>query len=410
MKKALRRATAAALILGVCCSAAGAAQYGREIIRQENGNYVLYEPYSETNIIETPYHLYELTYIGSTDGMAGIHSTEIPYYCAKNGADYLLWTASGKSVVAESGLRAAGFISDGGYLVVQDRQSGAYGVWSVSRGQLTVPCSYQQIRLLNGPYEGAEAAPPETVAAVLQNGKTWSALRVYDGKSLVPGEFDAVSTVSGLLAVQSGGKTSYYDMRDGTAAQPEGAAHADELSAWAAEEVENAVKAELVPAEMQAQYTQPCTRQEFCKLVAAVVAKRTEMTVQQLAVCRDAAAVSFSDTEDQDILACAALGIVNGVGNGKFAPNASIKREEAAAMLYRAASVLNIGENQSHVAFADENDISDYAKAAVAAVSAMQSADGKSVMQGVGQNRFAPKAIYTREQSILTAYRLHTFL
>lgn len=398
------------LVLGVCCSAAGAAWYGREIIRQENGSYILYEPYSETNIIETPYHLYEWTYTGSADGMAGIHSTEIPYYCAKNGEEYLLWTANGKNVVTESGLRAMGLISAGGYLVVQDRQSGAYGVWSASRSQLTIPCSYAQIRLLSGQYEGAEAAPPETVAAVCQDGKTWFALRVYDGKPLVSGEFDDVSTASGLLAVRSGEKTSYYNLRDGAAAQPTGAAHADEISAWAAEEVENAVEAELVPAEMQKQYASPCTRQEFCKLIAAVIEKRTAMTVQQLAVCRDAAAVSFADTENQDILACAALGIVNGVGGGKFAPNASIRREEAAAMLYRAANLLNITENKQHSVFADENDISAYAKAAAAAVSAMQSANGKSVMQGVGQNRFAPKAVYTREQSILTAYRLHTCL
>ena len=37
---------------------------------------------------------------------------------------------------------------------------------------------------------------------------------------------------------------------------------------------------------------------------------------------------------------------------------------------------------------------------------AMQTEDGAMVMQGVGSNRFAPSGIYTREQSIMTAYRL----
>ena len=68
------RALSAALALSLCLSGAGAAWYGRDIQRQENGNYVLYEPYSDKNIIETPYHLYELTYIGSADGMAGVHT------------------------------------------------------------------------------------------------------------------------------------------------------------------------------------------------------------------------------------------------------------------------------------------------------------------------------------------------
>ena len=114
MKLIVHRALSAALALSLCLPGAGAAWYGRDIQRQENGNYVLYEPYSDKNIIETPYYLYELTYIGSADGMAGVHSTQVPYYCAKNGSEIFLWNASGRNIVSDSGLRAAGFISDGG--------------------------------------------------------------------------------------------------------------------------------------------------------------------------------------------------------------------------------------------------------------------------------------------------------
>ncbi len=152
MKLIVHRALSAALALSLCLSSAGAAWYGRDIQRQENGNYVLYEPYSDKNIIETPYHLYELTYIGSADGMAGVHSTQVPYYCAKNGSEIFLWNASGRNIVSDSGLRAAGFISDGGYMVVQNVQNGLYGVWSAEKGQLTVPCRYQSVRLLTVHY------------------------------------------------------------------------------------------------------------------------------------------------------------------------------------------------------------------------------------------------------------------
>ena len=100
--RGFRRALSAALALSLCLSGAGAAWYGRDIQRQESGNYVLYEPYSDKNIIETQYHLYELTYIGSTDGMAGVHSAQIPYYCAKNGSEIFLWNASGRNIVSDS--------------------------------------------------------------------------------------------------------------------------------------------------------------------------------------------------------------------------------------------------------------------------------------------------------------------
>ena len=196
-------------------------------------------------------------------------------------------------------------------------------------------------------------------------------------------------------------------MREGTAAIPQTAANRSQMSAWAADEVEKAVMAELVPEELQRQYTKPCTRQEFCQLVAAITQKRTGNTVQQLIVYRGGTDSSFTDTDNADVLACASLGIVNGVGNGRFAPDAHITREQAATMLVRAAGILDIRTNREHTPFNDADRISTWAKAAVAEVSAMQTEDGAMVMQGVGSNRFAPSDPYTREQSIMTAYRLY---
>ena len=49
------------------------------------------------------------------------------------------------------------------------------------------------------------------------------------------------------------------------------------------------------------------------------------------------ATVSFSDTKDEDVLLCASLGVVNGVGNGKFAPQQQLTRQQAASMLHRLA-------------------------------------------------------------------------
>ena len=101
------------------------------------------------------------------------------------------------------------------------------------------------------------------------------------------------------------------------------------------------------------------------------------------------------------------IGLTNGVAATQFAPAASATREQAATMLVRAAGILDIRANRGHTPFNDADCISTWAKAAVAEVSAMQTKDGTVVMQGVGSNRFAPSDPYTREQSIMTAYRLY---
>ena len=53
----------------------------------------------------------------------------------------------------------------------------------------------------------------------------------------------------------------------------------------------------------------------------------------------DKATVSFSDTEDEDVLLCASLGVVNGVGNGKFAPQQQLTRQQAASMLHSSRAI-----------------------------------------------------------------------
>lgn len=86
-------------------------------------------------------------------------------------------------------------------MVVQNVQNGLYGVWSAEKGQLTVPCRYQSVRLLTGQCEGTEAPPPEIVVAATMNGRHGHRCSPYDGKVFLPREFDEISTASGLLAV-----------------------------------------------------------------------------------------------------------------------------------------------------------------------------------------------------------------
>lgn len=62
-------------------------------------------------------------------------------------------------------------------------------------------------------------------------------------------------------------------------------------------------------------YTQPITRAEFCALAAAAYEKMKGEVAER---------VEFTDTDDINVEKMAALGIVSGVGDGRFLPH--IKR------------------------------------------------------------------------------------
>ena len=109
----------------------------------------------------------------------------------------------------------------------------------------------------------------------------------------------------------------------------------------------------------------------------------------------------FTDvTEDDNIAKMYKVGVVNGVGENRFAPNNQLTREQAATMLSRLAEALGQPLPAAQPAFADNDKIFAYAYAAVGQVQAA------GIMEGKENNLFDPKGSYTREQSILTMDRL----
>jgi len=88
-------------------------------------------------------------------------------------------------------------------------------------------------------------------------------------------------------------------------------------------------------------------------------------------------------------------GIVNGVGNNKFAPNMSITREQLAVMMYNYMVVEQIDKPASLVEFpefADAEEISDWATNAVNVMRAT------GLMSGKPNNKFDPKGTATRAE------------
>ena len=186
------------------------------------------------------------------------------------------------------------------------------------------------------------------------------------------------------------------------AAMMTAAGAADTPSAWAQKSVDAARAAGIVPAQVNSAFDTAITREDFCSLAAAVYRaweKKDALTAYT------SSRVSFSDTDNADVLLCASAGVVNGVGSGKFAPQKNITRQEAASMLYRLAALnKNTKDDEAtslpHI-FADSANIQSWAWKNVDWVYR------QGIMNGMGENTFAPDGEYTREQSIVTALRLY---
>jgi hypothetical protein len=159
---------------------------------------------------------------------------------------------------------------------------------------------------------------------------------------------------------------------------------------------------------LQKNYQSPITRGEFCHAVINMLMVREGAgSIDELLAGHGLAMQSgiFTDTENRDILAANLLGIVNGVGNGLFQPERSISRQEAAAMLMRAARVMGVTAGSARE-FSDTDGLQNWAKEGIDFVSGLVSRDGRAVMGGTGADAFSPLNDYTTEQSILTIYRL----
>ena len=163
-------------------------------------------------------------------------------------------------------------------------------------------------------------------------------------------------------------------------------------SSWAVELVNEAIAADIVPANLQSKYTANTTRAEFCALAVKLYEKATGT--------KATGRVTFTDTTDPNVEKAVYLGIASGVGDGKFNPSGALTREQAAVMLSQLADALGMPLPEAQPDFADNAAMSSWAKPFVGKVKAA------GIMSGVGDNKFDPAAKYTREQSIITALKL----
>ncbi|MDR7869759.1 MAG: WG repeat-containing protein [Tissierellaceae bacterium] len=186
---------------------------------------------------------------------------------------------------------------------------------------------------------------------------------------------------------------------------------AEEMDSWALEEVILAIENNLVPTNLQNMYRVDTTRIDFAALVVRaieevlgkdideIVKEETGKTLYELV-----SKYPFKDTNNSNVIAAQALGIINGKGEGEFAPHDTITRQDAAALLMRTSKFLGQESVSKGKEFNDNKDIAAYAKEAVEYVS------GLGIMNGKADNMFAPTDSYNREQAYMTIYRLFNVL
>ncbi len=191
-----------------------------------------------------------------------------------------------------------------------------------------------------------------------------------------------------------------------------------EASEWAKDELARADELGLIPETLEgADLTADITRAEF----AAVAVKVYEALANGEAI--PAIINPFTDTSDIEILKAYNIGAVNGTSATTYSPNDLLNREQAATMLTRVFKKVSIPgwtlatdsqftlPYEKPALFADDADISDWAKDSVYFMAA------NSIINGVGNNKFAPKNVTsadeangyanaTREQALIIAVRM----
>ncbi len=176
-------------------------------------------------------------------------------------------------------------------------------------------------------------------------------------------------------------------------------------STWAQTELAEADKLGLIPDSLKnADLRKPITRAEF----AAVSVKVYEALSGSAASA--AASNPFTDTKDAEVLKAYNVGITTGMSATTFEPNTLLNREQASTMLTRVYKKTAIdGWDISKDAefadafnamftmpapFADDSKISGWAKPSVYFMAA------NGIINGVGDNKFAPKATTDAERAI----------
>ena len=173
-----------------------------------------------------------------------------------------------------------------------------------------------------------------------------------------------------------------------------------QVSAWAQKDVAKALELGLLSGPKSGDYRQPIERGNFGMSAAKLVALAFDTdldTYWNFVSLRDAMAGKTQTPIYTQ------LGILQGRGNGDLDQLGTITRQEAAVMLARAYRLYSgeIHDDAEPLTYADKGEIADWAMTDVQLMTHL------GIMNGVGENQFAPKSSYSVEQCLVTLVRLY---
>ncbi len=178
-------------------------------------------------------------------------------------------------------------------------------------------------------------------------------------------------------------------MSDGTPLAPP--------SDWAVESVEKAKALKIINDDVVYRYRMSISREEFCELIYNYCYN----VVKEVGIATGEN--PFIDTSNSNVIRLNKMGIINGKSATEFAPNDFLTREEAATILFRMIDKVHPdwAAHQVYYMFDDEDNISDWS------MNSIQTICNMGIMEGVGNNKFAPKDTFTTEQAIATIVRVN---
>lgn len=301
---------------------------------------------------------------------------ELPYGTSLGG-DWFYIDKTGKQAFSGRYSDASRFES--GYAYVAN-SSDKYGYINTT-GKTVIPMQYDDAF---GAGDGELFAVGKMIGGSIMYG-----LVDKNNNVVVPFEYEDITTFVGGVA---------YGIKNGTVytltkPQPE------QPSAWAAEQVQAAIDAGLVPESLQSGYTKAVTRgavaEMFIRLLEESAGKDIDAILEEKGLQTDQNA--FNDTSDPFVLAANALGIINGKGGGRFDPSGTLKRAEIAAIINRTAKVLGV-ETAGYT-----HSFTDVAGHWVDSELGWPVSAG--IINGVGNNQFNPNRELTTQEAIAITYR-----
>lgn len=166
---------------------------------------------------------------------------------------------------------------------------------------------------------------------------------------------------------------------------------------WAYEAISTLADVGIISGKSETKFVprENISREEFVKLALCVMGEKPKESKG-----------IFSDVSPEKWFAgyverACELSIVNGVGSGVFGAGESITRQDMAVILYRVMQCKGLKTAGSAVAFADAEDISDYARVAIEAMYAA------NAVKGDENGYFNPHSFATRAEAAMMVFGVY---